>query len=732
MRKTLLMIGILASLTLTAGCGDADKGDDDDDDGGSDTDADGDGFAGGDDCDDSDPAVNPDATEVCDGIDNNCDGEADENGTEDGVVYYVDGDGDGYGVDGDGVTSCNPIEGYSAVTGDCDDADYHYNPAALEDDCDDPNDYNCDGSTGFADADSDGFPACRDCDDTEAATNPAAAEVCDDTDNDCDGDVDENATDASTWYADADGDSYGNDAVTVDECDQPLGYVSQGGDCDDVWAAAYPGGTEVCDGHDNDCDGDTDGEDAADPTMWYGDSDSDGYGDAASTQLACDQPSDYVDNDADCDDSDGSIHPDGTEVCDGDDNDCDGQVDGDDATDASTYYIDSDGDGQGSDTETMAACSEPSGYSANDLDCNDGSAAAFVGATEYCDTLDNDCDGTVDEDDAADATTWYADSDSDGAGDEWSTDTACDQPRGYVANGLDCDDDDASQLECDWSGTVTLTPCSTTSYQGPDSSACVSEYSGDEWAGDVSASAGLQTVTFPDSGWYAITAAGAQGGTGSSTYSGGLGAEIYGEFYFDAGDQIVVAVGQEGSSVSSNGGGGGGTWVIDSAGSPQIVAGGGGGIRASASHDGCGGRTGTYAGLGSGGTSSSSCAAKTTLEGYGGEITSTSAYGAGGGGLYGDGEDDVTSSTVWGYGGSGWSAGLEGGQDGGICSSASHGGFGGGGAGAGCNGGGGGGGYSGGDGGWIAGGGGSYNAGDNPTATDDTNSGDGWVTLEHL
>ncbi len=84
-------------------------------------------------------------------------------------------------------------------------------------------------------------------------------EVCDGEDNDCDGDIDEDATDASTFFVDADGDGYGDDASTELACDLPSGMSDVGGDCDDNDASSYPDGLELCDGVDNDCDGAADG-----------------------------------------------------------------------------------------------------------------------------------------------------------------------------------------------------------------------------------------------------------------------------------------------------------------------------------------------------------------------------------------------------------------------------------------------------------------------------------------
>ena len=149
------------------------------DDSGDAVDNDGDGVTAETDCDDNNPAIYPGAVEQCDELDNNCDGNIDEDVQD---SFYADADQDGYGA-GDAVLGCELPEGYTTLAGDCDDADARYNPAAVETDCEDPNDYNCDGSTGFADGDGDGFAACQECDDGDAAVNPDAAEVCDDKDN---------------------------------------------------------------------------------------------------------------------------------------------------------------------------------------------------------------------------------------------------------------------------------------------------------------------------------------------------------------------------------------------------------------------------------------------------------------------------------------------------------------------------------------------------------------------
>jgi hypothetical protein len=174
----------------------------------------GSGFASGTgDCDDGDATISPGADEYCDGIDNNCDDEIDEEGAVvDGTVYYEDVDEDGYGDPDSSLESCDEVEGYTTDDSDCNDSD-----------------------------------------DT---VYPGAPELCDGLDNDCNDEVDDDASE--TWYLDDDGDEYGDDSVTYDGCDPPDAYVIVGGDCDDTDTFLNPGEEEICDGEDNNC---TDGVD---------------------------------------------------------------------------------------------------------------------------------------------------------------------------------------------------------------------------------------------------------------------------------------------------------------------------------------------------------------------------------------------------------------------------------------------------------------------------------------
>ncbi|MFN7147603.1 MAG: putative metal-binding motif-containing protein, partial [Myxococcota bacterium] len=313
------------------------------------------------DCDDAEPAAFPGNDEVCDEIDNDCDGAVDDDPI-DVVAVYQDVDGDGWGDDDAADVACAAEPGWALAGGDCDDGDAAVHPEAEEADCADPVDYNCDGSVGYADADGDGVAACEDCDDGDEGRSPLLVEVCDaaDVDEDCDGSADDDdgsVTGAPTWGRDADGDGYAGTGATVTQCEAPTGYASSSGDCDDFDSAANPGELEVCDplDTDEDCDGSIDdadpSTDAGSWSTWYADRDGDTYGDPSRVVRQCEAPASYVGNDDDCDDTAAARNPGAAEVCDAADvdEDCDGSADDADAgvTGGTTYYADADADGYG-------------------------------------------------------------------------------------------------------------------------------------------------------------------------------------------------------------------------------------------------------------------------------------------------------------------------------------------------------------------------------------------------
>ncbi len=198
---------------------------------------------------------------------------------------------------------------------------------------------------------------------------------------------------SNTYYADADGDGYGDDANSLAACTQPTGYVSDNSDCDDSDPAINPGAIEICDGIDNDCDNMID--EGLTVTTYYADTDGDSYGDNSSTLDACVQPTGYVTDNTDCDDNNAAINPGATEICDGIDNNCDNMID--EGLAFVTYYADTDSDGYGDNSSSVSDCTQPAGYVTDNTDCNDSNAAINPGASEICDGIDNNCDNQVDE-----------------------------------------------------------------------------------------------------------------------------------------------------------------------------------------------------------------------------------------------------------------------------------------------------------------------------------------------
>ncbi|MEL7221411.1 MAG: MopE-related protein, partial [Bacteroidota bacterium] len=340
----------------------------------------------------------------------------------------------------------------------------------------------------YRDNDNDGFFSFEDCDDTDNTVYPGAPEICDGKDNNCNDEIDEGVQ--TTYFADTDNDGFGDPANMMLACEQPMGFVLDNtdcndqdehefpgqqwiidgdgdgygdgvivesclrpenaylneeltaatGDCDDENPAISPEGIEVCDGIDNNCDGQID-EDLPLFT-YYLDDDGDGFGDPAMSLDTCQMtpPSGYVVNDLDCDDLLMAVNPDANEICDGIDNNCDGQIDED--LPLFTYYLDDDGDGFGDPAVSLDTCdmTPPLNYVVNDLDCNDFAADINPDAIEVCDDIDNNCDGEIDEN--ITLRTYYRDADADGFGDAENLINICYNlpPDGYVTNDQDCDD----------------------------------------------------------------------------------------------------------------------------------------------------------------------------------------------------------------------------------------------------------------------------------------------------
>ena len=349
-------------------------------------------------------------------------------------TFYADSDGDSYGAAASPSQSCDLPAGYAANDDDCNDASAAISPADTEicdaantdEDCDGLADDADTGTTGktswYQDGDSDGYgagaatSACdqptgrvsnsTDCNDANAAISPADVEICNsNTDDDCDGTADNNdgsVTGQTTYYRDVDSDGYGVSTTTTLSCTLPAGYAATSTDCNDANAAISPGDPEICDSAnaDEDCDGLADDGDtgATGKTIWYVDTDRDGYG-ATPTAQRCDGNVNYVATSTDCSNNNAAINPGAQEICDSVDNDCDSLIDDADSSTSGepTWYSDDDGDGYGGGSGTVA-CTQPGGtYSTSD-DCDDADADISPAASEVCDGEDNDCDRGTAED----------------------------------------------------------------------------------------------------------------------------------------------------------------------------------------------------------------------------------------------------------------------------------------------------------------------------------------------
>jgi Chitobiase/beta-hexosaminidase C-terminal domain/Putative metal-binding motif/Secretion system C-terminal sorting domain/Fn3 associated/PQQ-like domain len=396
------------------------------------------------DCDDSNPAINPRVFETSgDGIDNDCDGFTDEGADPPGTTY-CDIDGDGFGDPGcpippggllkpkNGImVMLSPGDGVPNNT-DCNDSDPAINPLAFEGA--DGKDNDCNGAsdettlpvqiTWYLDEDNDGYGAAimitsvypgvgwsmsepaggfGDCNDSESSVHPGSTEICGNgIDENCNGMADDICSgNLFTYYRDLDGDNFGNSADTIRSAAStvPVGYSATGGDCNDGNAAINPGTSEVCNGIDDNCDGQAD--EGLSTTAYYPDADGDGFGAAsAPAQFSCTPLNGYVANNTDCDDNNSTFSA------------------------AFSFYADNDGDGFGAGPLLSGICAAnasapPSGYAGNNTDCNDNNST-FSGVFSF-----------------------YADNDGDGFGSGPLLSGICAAnasapPSGYAGNNTDC------------------------------------------------------------------------------------------------------------------------------------------------------------------------------------------------------------------------------------------------------------------------------------------------------
>lgn len=241
------------------------------------------------DCDDTNSSIYPDAAEVCDGVDNNCNAAIDEGVT---IIFYRDRDGDGYGNIAETVPACVAPLGYVA----------------------DPND----------------------CDDENDAIHPDAAEKCNDLDDNCNGETDE-GVEYADYFPDTDGDGFGSAAADpVHSCMPIEGAVTNNGDCNDGITEINPDAEEICNARDDNCNAEID--EGLEYATYYPDEDHDGFGAMNSEGTrSCELVDGAVTNDEDCNDGDESIHSQAVDIaCDGIDQDCSGA----DECEFMVWYVD--------------------------------------------------------------------------------------------------------------------------------------------------------------------------------------------------------------------------------------------------------------------------------------------------------------------------------------------------------------------------------------------------------
>ena len=229
-----------------------------------------------------------------------------------------------------------------------------------------------------------------DCDDGAAAIHPDATEACNGIDDDCDSRLD-NYTNV---YLDADGDGFGNPDTVDSVCGAvPDGWITAGNDCADDDTSRHPGAEELCNGIDDDCDGNLHPQ----RHTAHFDADGDGHGLADVTQVVCDEDhAGWAHGGDDCDDDNPARNPSQPELCNDQDDDCDDEID-ESALDATTWYMDADGDGHGVSPSVSTGCYGTGNWSTNADDCDDGDYSNHPGGFDGCLAGDHDCSGTADE-----------------------------------------------------------------------------------------------------------------------------------------------------------------------------------------------------------------------------------------------------------------------------------------------------------------------------------------------
>ena len=394
--------------------------------------------------------IHPGAVEICNGVDDDCDGAIDEGLTQ--YAYYRDSDGDGYGDPSKVSNSClGTYTEYVTTTDSTSSTTTTVTYKTVRDN--------------------------SDCDDAVASVHPGAPEMCNSRDDNCKDGLDD-GLDTHKWYLDEDGDHVGsgdpvfkcNDpddstdsAYVEDKAPDYTGdWVVSGGDCNDADDNVYPDHTDWdgsaavdvsnaetgeadCNLVDDNCDGSVD---EGIQTTYYYDADADGFGTSATQQLACkaNKPGGFVQKpddpaDADCNDSDYTVFPfpsEGFELCDGQRNDCK-QV----AYGVPADEVDTDGDNYVECDNTSITWKGPATIQVG-ADCAPEDPYSYPFAAELCDGITNDCyqrddveepESNLPADEVDDDGDFYVDCDA-------SARTWSELADRTIQFGTDCDDSD--------------------------------------------------------------------------------------------------------------------------------------------------------------------------------------------------------------------------------------------------------------------------------------------------
>lgn len=219
-------------------------------------------------------------------------------------------------------------------------------------------------------------------------------EICNDKDDDCDNEIDEDSKDCTIYYRDEDGDGAGDIFDYKCLCKMKPPYVViVGGDCNDEDPSINPKAEEKCNEIDDNCNSKIDEEGAAGCENFYKDNDGDGYGIKEYFKCLCKPTPPYSTKKEleDCNDDDGNINPGAKEECNGIDDNCNNKIDeeypdldGDKIADC--VDPDKDGDGFNEFDESGKV-----------LDCNDMEKEVNPSAKEECNAIDDNCNGKKDE-----------------------------------------------------------------------------------------------------------------------------------------------------------------------------------------------------------------------------------------------------------------------------------------------------------------------------------------------